>query len=409
MTVNRCPKVLQAVFGIVGPMLSRPQLRNLQAMVLAGVLVATRGKLRHAARATDMAGHRTSLGHFLTRSEWDEVGVLTQVAMATLKRMKPVQGEELCLIIDDTRIAKRGRQFEAISKMWDHAHQKFVYGHMVVTAAVLFRGVVLPWRLILWLPKDFAGSAYRKTTEIAADMIREFAPPCGLKVRVLFDAFYLCGPVTKACESRGFSWFSVASKNRKLKRKGAGKSGQLADIAPGRLRYQSRRVRMKRTRGWRWMKLSRVDGSLSKIGDVRVVFSKRPGHPWKKILAVATNETSLDERAIVAIYEKRWNIEVLFKELRGTLGLGSYQMQKLRGIERHLHVVCLTHLVLTHHSLSAAGAQARKANEQVPLPTLTQRREVLRDTIRIEQITRFVNRIKHKNIRKRVRDYLLTS
>ena len=157
------------------------------------------------------------------------------------------------------------------------------------------------------------------------------------------------------------------------------------------------------------MKLSAVDGRLSKIGDVRVVFSKRPGDPWKKIVAIATNETSLDERTIVSIYEKRWSIEVLFKELRGTLGLDAYQMQTLRGIERHLHVVCLTHLTLTHHSLSAAGAQARKANTTVPLPPLPQRREALREEVRTEQITRFVNRIKHKNIRRRVRDYLLAS
>lgn|SRR5512138_94569 len=409
MTVDRCPKMLQEVFRTIAPLLSRPQLKNLQAMIVAGILMSTRGKLRHAARATQIAGHRTCLGHFLSHSDWDHVGVLRQMSLGALRWMKPVRGEELCLLIDDTRIAKRGRQFEGISKLWDHAHQKFAYGHMVVTAAVLFRGVVLPYRMVLWLPKDFAGADYRKTTEIAADIIRQFEPPAGLKVRVLFDAFYLCGPVTQACESRGWTWFSVAAKNRTLKRDGRGKSGKLQDLAAGRLRYQSRSVRMKRAHGWRRMKLSRVDGRLSKIGQVRIVFSKRPGDPWKKILAVATNATGLDERTIVAIYEKRWNIEVLFKELRDRLGLDGYQMQKLVGIERHLHVVCLTHLVLTHHSLRAAGAQARNTNTCVPQEPLSQRLETLRDQIRHEQITRFVNRIKHPKIRRRVRDYLMTT
>ena len=249
MTVDRYPKVLQAVFAIVQPMLSVPQFKNLRGMIVAGLLFCPRGKLRATAQGTRLVGHRTSLGHFLAHSDWDHVGVLSQMALETLRRMKPVKGEELCFLIDDTRMAKRGRQFEAISKMWDHAHQKFIHGHMVVTAAVRFRGVVLPWRVVVWLPRDFAGSGYRKTTTIAADMIREFTPPDGLKVRVLSDAFYLCGAVTKACESRGFTWFSVASKNRKLTRTGAGKSGKLADIGPGRLRYQSRRVRMKRARG----------------------------------------------------------------------------------------------------------------------------------------------------------------
>ena len=36
-------------------------------------------------------------------------------------------------------------------------------------------------------------------------------------VRVLFDAFYLCPQVTRACESRGYSYFSVAAKGRNFR------------------------------------------------------------------------------------------------------------------------------------------------------------------------------------------------
>lgn len=75
---------------------------------------------------------------------------------------------------------------------------RFVHGHIVVTGAILFRGVTLPWRFDLWLPKRWADRAYRKSTEIAAEMIRAFESPKGVKVRVLFDAFYLSPTVTKA-------------------------------------------------------------------------------------------------------------------------------------------------------------------------------------------------------------------
>lgn len=94
---------------------------------------------------------------------------------------------------------------EDVSKLWDHAHQKFARGHMVVTVPIHFRGITLPWRLQVWLPKEIAGAEYLKTTEIAAQLIRQFQPPKGVKVRVLFDAFYLCATVTKACENMGFS------------------------------------------------------------------------------------------------------------------------------------------------------------------------------------------------------------
>jgi hypothetical protein len=53
-----------------------------------------------------------------------------------------------------------------------------------------------------------------------------------------------------------------------------------------------------------------VDGRLTRVGAVRVVYSKRPGDPRKEV------------RAAVVSYERRWAVEVLFKELKGPLGPG---------------------------------------------------------------------------------------
>jgi SRSO17 transposase len=410
--VTHFPKVLQAVFRWADRYCSRPQLAHLRWLVLALVMGGRRAKLVHVAQATAFGRHRTSVGHFLSRAEWDAVSVLSTATLRTLRRMKPVGGEELCLIIDDTRNGKRAKRMQAVSKIWDHCQQRFVRGHIAVTAALLFRGVVLPWKIQLWLPAEYCraeGLPYRKMTEMAAAMVGALEPPKGMRVRVLFDAFYLCPTLTNACAARGWKWFSVASKNRTLKRSGPGKSGKLRDLGPGALKYRSRRVRMKRSRGWRWMQITAMDGSLSKLGPVRIVFSKRPGDRWKNLLAIATNDTARDPRQIVAIYEKRWSIEVLFKELQGTLGLGEYQMQKRQGIERHLHVVCLTHLVLTHHSLTAVGAQARKANTTVSLPPVSERLSALREEIRRDHVTRFANRIKNRRTRRRVREYLLAA
>src|SRR6185437_4491377 len=129
----------------------------------------------------------------------------------------PRAGEILNLILDDTRVAKRGRKMPAVKKLWDHVGKQYIRGHIVVTAVIVFRGVTLPWRFTLWLPEEYCRQhkiKFRRQTDIAAELIRAFVPPKGVKVRVLFDAFYLCKPVTAACESRGFTWFSVASRNR---------------------------------------------------------------------------------------------------------------------------------------------------------------------------------------------------
>jgi hypothetical protein len=114
-------------------------------------------------------------------------------------------------------------------------------------------------------------------------------------------------------------------------------------------------------------------------------------------------------RAVVAGYERRWAIEVLFKELKGSLGLGEYQVQTRQGIERHLHLCGLAHLTLTHHGLKAAGAQATRANTDVPLPKFQDRLEALRQEVRTENLERVLRKVRQPKVRKRLREMLLAT
>jgi hypothetical protein len=140
-----------------------------------------------------------------------------------------------------------------------------------------------------------------------------------------------------------------------------------------------------------------------------MVVSKRPRGPWKKCIAVVTSETGLRPREVVAIYERRWTIEVLFKELRQDLGLADYQMIAEDGIVHHLHVCCLAHLLLTHRSLEALGAKAKKPNKQVTPPPLSNRLRTLRAEIVKDQIGRLVTGEQHAQLRQKLYDYLLAA
>lgn len=398
------PTVLQAMLSQICHQLSLPQRRHLRWFVFGIIMSVKSSTLLHVARVAPRGGHRTSCGSFL-RSNWDSVSMMQSRAIETLRWMKPRKGEPIYFLIDDTRIEKRARKMAAVSKIYDHKTRRFIRGHMVVTGAIMFRGVVLPWKFDLWVPKDQASGGYRKTTQIAAQMINELSLPFDLKVRVLFDAFYLAPCVVKACQSRGFTWFSVASKNRNMKRKYCQKRS-IKQFAPGVLRHKSKRVRIRRARFWRWMRIAAVDGELGRLGQVRMVISKRPGDSWKKTLAVATNETKLAAREIMVIYEKRWNIEVLFKELKSSLGLGDYQVLSRNAIERHLHLCGMAHQMLTHHSLTAQGAKAKLEKTEVSLPTMSERLDQLRAKIRTQQAKVMLGKIKNRNARSKFREFL---
>lgn len=408
MIIDNCPKFLRSFFNPIQPYFSKPQFNHLWAITLALVIRIGRANIRGVSKVLPQQGHRTSHGHFLAQSQWNASAVLDDRLWAVIRRMQPKAGEMIYLLLDDTRNAKRGKKMALLSKIWDHTHQRYVRGHIVVTAAIMFRGVVLPWRFVLYKPRKYANSSYRKLTEIAADIIDEFKPPAGLKVRVLFDAYYLCPKVTKSCDKHSFKWFSVASRNRTFTRVRAGRR-KMSDFAPCFLRHNGRSVRMPRSRGWAILRIAWTDGRLARIGNVRMVISKRLGSPWKTMVCFVSNEINLTAREIVSIYEKRWAIEVLFKELRGKLGLGDYQVLSEAAILKHLHLCGLAHLVLTHHSLEAVGAQARKANTEVVLPSMSQRLEALRYAIRREQIKRIVKIKSHRNLVQKLNNYLLAA
>lgn len=63
-----------------------------------------------------------------------------------------------------------------VSKIRDQKTHSFMRGHIVLTAAIHFRGVTIPWAIELWIPKSQAGPKYRKLTQIAVDLIKRF--PC---------------------------------------------------------------------------------------------------------------------------------------------------------------------------------------------------------------------------------------
>ena len=410
MIIDRLPSFLQRFFSPMRAAVCKPQYPHLWSLVLAVAVTLRPAKLVHLSAASPGGGHRTSRGAFLSHSGWDAPALVERAGSDLLAAMKPRLGEVLYLILDDTRIAKRGRKMGYVSKVWDHKRQKFVRGHVALVAAVCFRGVVLPWRVELWKPRGCPGPRYRKLTDMAAAMVRAFEAPAGVKVRVLFDAFYLCPSVARACADRGFTFFSVASRNRCLTT-GEGKRARrrtIAALMPGLIRHRGTDVRMKRSRGKvARLRIASRDGRLSKIGPVRMVVSKRPRGPWKKCVAVVTSEAGLRARQVVAIYEMRWVIEVLFKELAQDLGLGDYQMLQKDGIVRHLHLCCLAHLMLAHQSLERLGAKARKPNKQVQLPTMGTRLADLRNRIARDQIERLVPGERHANLRKKLCDHLI--
>ena len=283
----------------------------------------------------------------------------------TLESLKPEKGEVIHLIIDDSKKRKFGKHMDAVSKMLDSIDKKYINGHMFVAAVILFRGFVIPFAIRLYVKDELCGIVgvpFKKTTEHAAEIITEFEPPKGVNVTVLFDSFYLCTPVIKACKMKGFHYVSVVKSNRNLFKNGRKlKAGKYAR----NLFYRKQRNTLSINEEGKTTSYQLVDAGMIKarrLGDTRIIVSRKNKN--SKIIALATDKENSHASEIIKIYAKRWTIEVFFKESKQQLGLGQYQNRSYRAAVTHLHLVCFSYALLTHLRIEQC-AKGKRKNEKV--------------------------------------------
>ena len=67
----------------------------------------------------------------------------------------------------------------------------------------------------------------------------------------------------------------------------------------------------------------------------------------KNTKILVTNLVELTARQVLSVYQRRWPVEVLFKELKSGLGLGEHQVSKdIDRIEKSIGIAIIAYLVL---------------------------------------------------------------
>jgi len=305
--------------------------------------------------------HRSRFNNFVNLSRWNPEEALEKKAYELLKLFKPEKGETVELIIDDSKKKKTGKKMEAVAWVHDPVIGKKIRGHQYVEALIHFRGYAIPFGIRLYVKKEACkdvGVEFEKTTGFAAGLIKRFNPPEGVKVSVLFDSYYLCPVVVKACRKKGFHFVSVLKNNRNLFKNGR----KLKVKAYSRRLFRDKKKRtfyISKTKVWahyRYVDAGWMD--VSKIGNSHVIFSRKKDDG--KIIGLVTNDPKFSAEKMIQIYDKRWNIEVFFKDAKQLLGLGQYQNGSYRAAVTHLHLVCFAYALLTHIAIKREGAKGKR-------------------------------------------------
>jgi len=368
--IVRFPSKLKSFFDSLQNQFHFNHFQYFQTLVLLIAFSWGRRNISNLYRHLDSQhqSHRSRFNNFLNLSRWNPPAVLQMKAYELLGNLNPAKGEVIELIIDDSKKQKRGKAMEAVSWIRDPLTGRSIRGHQYVTAAIRFRGHTIPFGIRLYVKKEDCPALaveFKKTTQLAAELIGEFEPPEGLQVQVLFDSYYLCPVVVKSCRKKGFRFVSTLKSNRNLYKNG--RKLRVGSYGSCLLRHRRKKTyHINKTKGY--VKYTYVDAGwleVSNLGKLHVMFSRKSGE--QKALGLVTDDPELSAKRMIQTYDDRWSIEVFFKDSKQLLGLGQYQNVSYEAAVplgiltiTHLHLVCLAYALLTHVAISREGAKGKR-------------------------------------------------
>lgn len=217
------------------------------------------------------------------------------------------------------------------------------------------------------------GLPYRTQTELAADLIRELPLPREVRVTVLGDTAFDAQTIRISCSARGCGWIVPINPERVLA--GAKPRPKVSSLiarlkasalVPVRLvpgqgplaaQHRAARCRCESRTACRTFYVQGERRTVNKVGDVQLVFSTTerptPNQTVKIQKVLMTNETHWPARRVVVCYDLRWQIELMFKELKSTLGLDHYQFRQFLKVERYVAACLVAFLYLEWYRLRA--------------------------------------------------------
>jgi len=305
--------------------------------------------------------HRTRFNNFMNVARWNPETALAHKAYDLLRSLKLTEKDTIYLTLDDSKKGKRGKKMDALGWVYDPLIKKSTWGHQYVKATLRVRNITIPFGIRLYVKdKDCKelNIEFKKLTELAAELIQSFTSPEGIPVIVLFDTFYLCPTVVKACRKKGFPFVSVLKSNRNIKKRGK----KLKSGSYGSYCFKTRKkLKMKIPKENRVAVYRYVDAGwleVSRLGTVHIIYSKKNSE--KTILCLVTDHPQLKATDIIKSYDARWNIEVFFKDAKQLLGLGRYQNRSYKAVVTHLHLVCFAYALLTHIAINGTCEKVKK-------------------------------------------------
>lgn len=348
-----------------------------------------RGRMSCSAAAGSIATepiHRGELTRFLARPRWQKHDFNEPLMRMLLSKEK--KRGKFIFVIDATLVSQSGQKTQNTFSTGNRTRRKirkgfrynkkkvvrkkvhsFTFGLLITPS-----GIRIPME-IPHLTREYCqqnGHKHLTTAEAAAQMVRTLPLADDAEVIVLGDTAYESSVVEQACEEQGYTWVFPANPERVYEGP-TGKRPKLRSRLKDWTSLSLKTIRLRASVGeyaeyrrlsqWRVgpKTKSRVyyayqeKRAVRNVGDVQLVFSTMKPDLEKAtpddVKILLTNATWLSVREVLELYSLRWQIELIFKELKSTLGFGQYSFIDFRAVQAWVQLAITTVLYLEHERI----------------------------------------------------------
>jgi hypothetical protein len=314
-------------------------------LLVAHLVCVGKATVQGLARYTPMHVAAWHLRRLLAAGRWQWERVLEWLVSEALAAFPPPKDGVLYGVVDSTLKSKRSTQNPLAKKGRLNEYVPFTFGlHAVILIAQwdVYR-IPLAFRLV----KSKESKEYQSENALFREMLGKVILPAWCKkVVVVADAAYPSRANLQAIQARG--WFFVIAFPRTWK---LANGQHLRDLVTHLPLHPSRQVRVplvvpraQRRVFWTFAK----SAQLQHVGEVTVVLSRRRRNESPKhTKLLVTNLPQATAHLTVALYLRRWPVELCIKELKSVVGLGQHQVTKdAARVERSVAVAIMAYLLL---------------------------------------------------------------
>ncbi len=288
----------------------------------------------------------------LSAAYWHLGSLIFWFSSKAISAFPPSQEGVMYVITDGSKKEKRGKKNPAAQKGRESKHHFWFFGIRFVVLMVAWDVYRIPVDFRMVLPKTHPD--YKNENQLFREMLENFNPPSWVRtVIVLADAGFASKENLKLIQKRNKSdhkrlWGFVFSMARTWKMQNGKSLKNLVKHTPSSYYKRTWIPRFPENGARKTFWTFTKSACLRHIGDVTIVISKKGRNVGpKKAKVLVTNLPDVTTRQVLLLYQRRWSIEILFKELKTGLGMGQHQVTaNIDRIEKSLGIAIISYLVL---------------------------------------------------------------